>query len=188
MFPPLHLFFSNGYQPFLFSFSSSLSPFHILSNSLHKSLLPLSHSLPILTLSSFLISTSLSNFRISFNGTQVQEEFLHPFHRYLPSHLLEWSSKADDGSFLDLQITTTPFGECKDRISKFFKLFLLLSFSFDLPFWYVFRLVNAWVLLWDRFRWKPDTLGGVGTCLGWVLVEKRLRMLKNTLLCLFLYV
>ena len=38
----------------------------------------------------------------------------------------------------------------------------------------------------DGFRWKPDTLRGIGTCLGWVLIEKTLKKSKNTLLCSFL--
>ena len=34
-------------------------------------------------------------------------------------------------------------------------------------------------MLWDGFRWKPDVLGGVGTCLGWVLNHGRPRMSKK---------
>ena len=35
------------------------------------------------------------------------------------------------------------------------------------------------------FRWKLDTLGGVGTCLGWVLIEACLKMSKNDPLSMF---
>ena len=129
---PASSFLSQRIPTISFSFHSLHLP-HLLifSNSLYKSLLPLSHSLTIWSSSSSSILTSLSNSLISFNGTQVQEEFLHPLHQCHPSHLLKWNGKANDGSSFDLQITTTPFGGCKDRISKFFKLF---SFSFNLSF------------------------------------------------------
>ena len=34
--------------------------------------------------------------------------------------------------------------------------------------------MNAWVLLWDEFRWKLDVLGGLGTCLGLILDDASL--------------
>ena len=37
------------------------------------------------------------------------------------------------------------------------------------------------------FRWKLDTLGGVGTCLGWVFIEACLKMSKNDLLSMFMH-
>ena len=33
--------------------------------------------------------------------------------------------------------------------------------------------------MWDGFRWKPDALLGVGTCLGLILDETSLKMSKN---------
>ena len=162
MFPPLHPFFFQQLPTIsFFSFSSS-SP--ILSHSLT---LPtktsyLSHSLTIWPSSFSSISTSLSNSLIYFNGTQV----IRPFHQCFPPYPLEWSGKANSGSSLDLQITTTPFRGCKGRISKFFKLFSFFNFSFDFLFQYIFKPINTWVLLSDGFRSKADTLGGVGTCLG----------------------
>ena len=39
--------------------------------------------------------------------------------------------------------------------------------------------MNAWVLLWGGFRWKPDILGGVGTCLGLILDDVCLKMTNN---------
>ena len=152
---------------------------------LYKSFCPHSHSFTI-WLSSFLQSQLLSQTLSSSSMAPKSRRSSYILHRYFPSHLLEWSGKADSGSSFDLQITTTPFGGCKGQISKFFELFLSFKFSFDLPFQSVFRPINSWVLIWDGFRWKPDTLGGGGTCLGWVLVEKSLEMLKNNLLCLFL--
>ena len=65
----------------------------------------------------------------------------------------------------------------KESHSHFF--FLIFKFLFDILFWCVFGHVSAWVLLWDEFRWKPDILGGVGTCLGLILDDASLKMLKN---------
>ena len=53
---------------------------------------------------------------------------------------------------------------------SFLIFFLLISkFLFDLQFLCVFGHVNAWVLLWD---W-------VGICLGLILDDASLKMLKN---------
>ena len=68
-----------------------------------------------------------------------------------------------------------PLGESVS-FSFFFLIFKFLS---DLWFECVFGYLNAWVLLWDGFRWKLDVLGGVGTCLGWILDDASLKMLKN---------
>ena len=62
---------------------------------------------------------------------------------------------------------------------SFFNFFLIFKFLSDLRSKCVFGYVNAWVLLWDGFRWKPDTLGGVGTCLGLILDDASLKMSKN---------
>ena len=94
---------------FFFSFSSSPPSLHILSNSFYKNPLPLSHSLTN-WLSTPLQSQLLSkNSHISFHDTQVQEEFLLLFYRCIESHSLEWSGKANWGSFLDLQIIASSF-------------------------------------------------------------------------------
>ena len=123
---PCLFIFPNGYQPFLFLYHSLHLP-HLFTffNSLYKSFLPLSHPLKIWLSSSSSISISLLNSLISFNGTQV----VRPFHQCFPPYPLEWSGKANSGSSLDLQITTTPFRGCKGRISKFFKLFSFFNFS-----------------------------------------------------------
>ena len=59
--------------------------------------------------------------------------------------------------------------------------FFFLTFKFLSNLWFecVFGYLNAWVLLWDGLRWKPDVLGGVGTCLGWILDDASLKMSKN---------
>ena len=125
----LFIFFFLQWLPII-SFSPSLHLLHLFtfSNSLYKSLLPLSHFLTISPPSSSLISTSLSNPLISFSGTQVQEEFLHPLQRCLPSHPLEWSDKADDGSSLDLEIRTTSFKGCKGPNQWVFSFFSIFEF------------------------------------------------------------
>ena len=68
-----------------------------------------------------------------------------------------------------------------------FQTFLIFEFCFDILFQYVFGYVNAWVLLWDGFRWKPDTLGGVGTRLGRFLIKICLKMSKKTSLSGFMW-
>ena len=71
-------------------------------------------------------------------------------------------------------------------ICKLFKLFSFSSFFFIFYFDVFFGHVNAWVLLWDGFRWKRDTLGGVGTCLGLILDDICLKMSKDTFyLCFY---
>ena len=59
---------------------------------------------------------------------------------------------------------------------------------FQVSLWYFvlmfFGHVNSWVLLWDGFRWKPGTLGGVGICLGLIVDDICLKLLKETF-CLF---
>ena len=61
-----------------------------------------------------------------------------------------------------------------------FSNFLIFKFCSNLLFQSIFSLVNAWVLSWDGFRWKPSVLGRVGICLGWVLIQGRPKMVKNT--------
>ena len=57
--------------------------------------------------------------------------------------------------------------------------FFIFKFPFDCWLKCVFCYVNAWVLLWDGFRWKPDVLGGLEICLGLILDDASLKMLKN---------
>lgn len=52
-------------------------------------------------------------------------------------------------------------------------------FLFYLPFQYLSGHVNAWVLLWDWFRWKHDILGGVGIYLRLILDHACLKISKN---------
>ena len=66
-------------------------------------------------------------------------------------------------------------------MGEFVSFFIFSHFQVSLDFWFkcVFGYLNAWVLLWDEFRWKPNTLGGVGTCLGLILDDASLKMSKN---------
>ena len=72
-------------------------------------------------------------------------------------------------------------------ICKFFKPFSFFKFLFYLPFWCVFGHVNAWVLSWDGFRWKFDTLEEVETWLRLILGDICWKMSKDCS-CLCFYI
>ena len=75
-----------------------------------------------------------------------------------------------------------PMGECVG-FSFFLSHFQVSLWSLVLMCF--FNYVIAWVLLWNRYRWKPDVLGRVGTCLGLILDDASLKMSKNCF-CLLL--
>ena len=188
---PTSSFSINGYPPFLFffSFSSSSSSLHILSNS------PTSISSLQKPPFSYSFSQSDSSFSISLTWNSI------PFPTS-PIFSMASKSKTKKTSYVlfcdafnltrrnrVVRLNESPpltyrsqdhlLANARAGLVRFSN-FLIFEFCFDLLFQYVFGYVNAWVLLWDGFRWKPDTLGGVGTCLGWVLIKICLKMSKNT--------
>jgi len=96
--------------------------------------------------------------------------------------------------FLPLHLFFSPM--ITNSFFFFFILFIFLHlFIFSNSFYKSLLPLSHSLTIWplssssiSTSLWKPDTLGRVGTCLGWVLVEKSLRMSKNTLLCSFLRV
>ena len=66
-----------------------------------------------------------------------------------------------------LPLTYQPKNHIPMAESINFQFFLIFKFLFDLPFWCV-------------FRWKPNTLGGVETCLEMILGDMCWKMLKDS--------
>ena len=60
--------------------------------------------------------------------------------------------------------------------SNFSHFLILLWYSILICFW-TYKCLDFVV---GRSRWKPDTLGGVETCLEWVFIKRWLKMPKNT--------
>ena len=60
--------------------------------------------------------------------------------------------------------------------SNFSHFLILLWYSILICFW-TYKCLDFVV---GRSRWKPDTLGVVGTCLGWVLIKVLLKLSKKT--------
>ena len=163
------------------SFSLSLSPLHILHNSslfsLYKNLPPL---FLFLTLSNCLIS-SLSLI-LSSNGTQGQEILLCPSNAFDLTRYSGATRLVGPSPLTYRPKNHIPMGECVG-FSFFLSHFQVSLWSLVLMCF--FNYVIAWVLLWNRYRWKPDVLGRVGTCLGLILDDASLKMSKNCF-CLLL--
>ena len=168
------------------SFSSSFSPSPLSLHILHNS-------------SFFLFTkTSLSSLFLSLSDSH--------FLKLL--HLLQWHPRprSPSTSFL-LMHSTSPVGKGGGEeidgastinipareshpygwICNFSNFSHFSSFSFIFHFNVFFCHVNAWVLLWDRSRWKASTLGEVGTCLGLILDDVCLKTSKKCS-CLCFYV
>ena len=103
-------------------------------------------------------------------------------------HLTRWEggggNEIDGASTINIPAREShPYG----WICKFSNFSHFSSFSFIFHFNVFFCHVNAWVLLWDRSRWKASTLGEVGTCLGLILDDVCLKTSKKCS-CLCFYV
>ena len=181
-----HLFiFSNGYQPFLFFSSSSLSSspshLHILHNSslfsLYKNLSSFFSSLP----DSLILSNSLIFPFLPFFSSSSQMAPKAKKSSYILSadafHFTRWNGATRLVGPLPLTYwpeNHIPIGE---SISfSFFFLFSSSSLIFGLNVFYLSKCLGFVV---DGFRWKPDALGRVGTCLGCIFDNAFLKMLKN---------
>ena len=66
--------------------------------------------------------------------------------------------------------------------SNFSNFLILLWYSILICFW-TYKCLDFVV---GRSRWKPDTLGGVETCLEWVFIKRWLKMPKNTSLSMLM--
>ena len=143
MFPPFH-FFSNGYQPFLFLLNSLHLP-HLFTFSitlffsffsLQKPPSPLFSS-HFLTLSnSLILSFSLYSLFISSNGTQGQEDLLHPFLWCIPPHPLEWGNEVNGASTINMLARESHSYGWICKFSIFFFHFQVSLWSFILMcFW-----------------------------------------------------
>ena len=104
-----------------------------------------------------------------------QEILLCPICWCLPSHWLEWSHEFGGTSTIDI-LTKEPHSHGWTCKFFFFFFFLIFKLLFDLWFECVFGYLNAWVLLYDGFRGKPNVLGGIETCLRWILDDASLKM------------
>ena len=143
-------------------FDSSSSSLHFLSNSPASIFLPTktSTSLSFLHLSQSLKSFSLPNSLIFFKGTQVQEDLLRDFWRWIQPHLLEWGCKTKQVSSTNLQAIQSCFRECKGWIGQFSKLFSFLSFALGLHFNLFLDMqmlgqahYNTWIIMYEGCRY-----------------------------------
>ena len=160
---------------FFFLFFSSSSILQILTNFLtfHFSYTKPNYSHLI---SLFCIPSQFQNLSLLFS-IKLSQETMAPKNSYTIFgnifNLTHWigATWLNDASPLLCRLNQHLSHNTRLGLVSFFKKILISSFYSNLPFLSIFWLVNAYVLWWEGFRWKPCELGWVETCLRLILIQ-----------------